>query len=78
MRITNNMLTRAQFEGLSMNMAALAKAQTQVSTGKRLSQASDDPTASTQIMASGTSLRALEDYRTNVQRASSRVGASRA
>src|SRR3954471_780951 len=73
MRITNNMLTHAQFEGLSVNMAAIAKAQAQVSSGKRLQQASDDPTGATQIMASSTSLRALEDYRTNVKRASSRV-----
>lgn len=73
MRITNNMLTRSQFDTLARNMAGLEKAQAQVSTGKRLQQASDDPTAATQILDSGSALRALDQYRTNVQRASSRV-----
>lgn len=55
-------------------MAALLKSQTQATTGKRLQAASDDPTAAVQIMASQSSLAALDQYRTNVQRASSRVG----
>jgi flagellar hook-associated protein 3 FlgL len=73
MRITNNMLARAQFDGLSMNMAALMKAQAQMTSGHRLQQASDDPTAATQIMASATSLRALDQYKSNVQRSASRI-----
>lgn len=73
MRITSNMITRSQIDGMANNLAALDRAQARVTTGHRLLQASDDPTAATQIMASGTSLRALDQYRTNVQRASSRV-----
>ncbi|MEP6493429.1 MAG: flagellar hook-associated protein FlgL [bacterium] len=73
MRITNSITARSQFEGLAANMAALLKAQTQATTGKRIQVASDDPTASVQIMNSDSSLRALDQYRTNVQRASSRV-----
>jgi flagellar hook-associated protein 3 FlgL len=74
MRITNNIMSRAQFDGLSASMAALDKAQSQVVSGKRLQLASDDPTAAMQVMTSDSSLRALDQYRTNVQRASSRIG----
>ena len=73
MRITSNMITRSQMNELAANMAALDRAQAQVTTGHRLQQASDDPTAATRIMASSTSLRALDQYKSNVQRASSRV-----
>lgn len=73
MRITNNMIVSQQMAGTQLNMAALQKAQEQLTLGKRLTAASDDPAAATQIMASGSSLRSLEQYRTNVQRATSRV-----
>jgi len=73
MRITNNIMSRAQFDGLSAAMAALDKAQSQVTSGKRLQVASDDPTAAMQVMNSDSALRALDQYRTNVQMASSRV-----
>src|ERR1043166_6958468 len=73
MRITNNMMSSSQLDGLSLNIAALNKAQATVTSGHRMQQASDDPTAATQVMASASSLRALDSYRTGVQRASSRV-----
>jgi flagellar hook-associated protein 3 FlgL len=74
MRITSNMMASQQLAGLQINMAALQKAQQQVSTGKRLSSASEDPSATMSIMQSGSSLRALEQYRTSVQSATSRLG----
>jgi flagellar hook-associated protein 3 FlgL len=55
-------------------MALMQKAQQQSTTGKRLSAPSDDPVAATRIMQTGSSLRALEQYRTSVTRASSRLG----
>lgn len=73
MRITNSIIATAQWDGLAANMAALMKAQSQVSSGKRLQAASDDPLAATQIMSSGSALRALDQYKTNVQAASSRI-----
>src|SRR5882724_2980148 len=73
MRITSNMVTAQQMTGLQANIAALQKAQQQVTTGKRLTAASDDPAAAARIMNADGSLRALEQYRTNVQNASSRV-----
>ena len=74
MRITNNMIVQAQFDAMQSNIAALSRASAVATNGKRLQQASDDPTSATQIMASNSALRALDTYRTNVQRASSRVG----
>ena len=73
MRITNNIMTRTQFDGLAAAMAAMNDAQARVTSGKRLQSASDDPAAAMQVMTSDSSLRALDQYRTNVQRASSRV-----
>jgi flagellar hook-associated protein 3 FlgL len=73
MRITSNMIAAQQMTGLQTNIALLQKSQQQATTGKRFSAPSDDPTAATGVMAAGSSLRALEQYRTNVQRASSRV-----
>ncbi len=73
MRITSNMIAAQQMTGLQSNIALLQKAQQTATTGKRFSAPSDDPTAATGSMAAGSSLRALEQYRTNVQRASSRI-----
>jgi flagellar hook-associated protein 3 FlgL len=73
MRITNSIIATSQWNGLAANMAALMKAQAQVSSGNRLQAASDDPLAATQIMSSSSSLRALDQYKTNVQAASSRI-----
>lgn len=73
MRITNNMTAQAQLDGLSLNMTALLKVQEQVSSGNRLQAASDDPAAATRIVSTNSSLASLDQYLTNVQRASSRV-----
>lgn len=73
MRITNNMIVQSQFDAMQNNIGALSRASAVATTGKRIQQASDDPTASTQVMSSNTTLRALDQYKTNVQRASSRI-----
>jgi flagellar hook-associated protein 3 FlgL len=74
MRITNNMIVSRQLDGLQANATAMDRAQAAVTSGKRLTSASADPSAASQIMASSSSLRSLEQYRANVQRATSRVG----
>lgn len=75
MRITNNTIATQSLSGLQANMAALLKLQTQVSSQNRLTAASDDPTAATQIMSAGSSLRAIDQYSTNIDAANSRVSA---
>jgi flagellar hook-associated protein 3 FlgL len=61
--------------GLQSNLTALNKASTQATTGKRLTAASDDPSASATIMQSASSLRAIQQYKTTVSRASDRIAA---
>ncbi|HXT19059.1 MAG TPA: flagellar hook-associated protein FlgL [Gemmatimonadaceae bacterium] len=73
MRISNNLVVQQQLAGLTQNMTALQQASQRVTTGKQLLEASDDPLAATQVMASSTSLAALDQYKSNVQAASSRV-----
>ena len=75
MRITNNIIVQSQLDGLQSNLTALNKAQTQASSGKRLTAASDDPAAAATIMSSASSLRAIAQYKTNVSQASDRIGA---
>jgi flagellar hook-associated protein 3 FlgL len=74
MRITNNMMASQQLAGLQTNMLLMQKAQQQVTTGKRINQPSDDPSATMSIMRSGSSLRALDQYRTSITTAQSRLG----
>ena len=73
MRITSNMIAAQQMTALQSNIALLQQANEQVTTGKRINQASDDPAASMSVMNSGSALRALEQYQTNVKRAANRV-----
>ena len=73
MRITSNMIAAQQMTGIQSNLALLEQAQQRVTTGNRFSAASEDPSAAVKVMSAGSSLRALEQYRTNVQRASSRI-----
>jgi flagellar hook-associated protein 3 FlgL len=73
MRITSNMIAAQQMTALQSNISLLQQANEQVTTGKRINQASDDPAASMSVMKTGSSLRALEQYQTNVKRASDRL-----
>src|SRR2546423_6634180 len=73
MRITSNMIASQQMTALQSNISLLQQAQARLASGKRLNEASDDPTAALNVMGTESALRALEQYRTNVQRASSRI-----
>src|SRR5512133_2924996 len=73
MRITSSMIAAQQMASLQSNVSLLQQAQARLSSGKRLNAASDDPAAAMNVMGTGSALRALEQYRTNVQRASNRI-----
>ena len=75
MRITNNIIVQRQLAGLQSNLAAIDNAQSQVSSGKKVQVASDDPAAASGIMTAATMLRAIKQYRTNVNSATDRVNA---
>lgn len=71
MRITNNIIQRNALASLQANARGLATAQQRVSTGIRIERASDDPTASSAIMGSQSSLRSVDQYRRNIDSARS-------
>jgi flagellar hook-associated protein 3 FlgL len=73
MRITSNMIAAQQMTALQTNASLMQQAQARLSSGKRLNAASDDPAAAMSVMGTGSALRALEQYRTNVKRASDRI-----
>ena len=73
MRITSNMIAAQQMTALQSNIALLQQANERVTTGKRINQASDDPAASMNVMNASSALRALEQYQSNVKRASNRI-----
>src|ERR1044071_9442129 len=73
MRITSNMIAAQQMTALQANISLMQQAQARLSSGKKLNAASDNPAAAMSVMGTGSSLRALEQYRTNVQRASNRI-----
>ena len=75
MRITNNILQRNAVAALQASQRRVAEAQTQANTGMRFTRASEDPVAASESMRSGGSLRALEQYRRNIQGAIGKVGA---
>jgi len=67
MRISNSILSRAQFSVVSQAMSGVHRAHGPVMSVKRIQAARDVPTAAL-------TLRALDQYRANVQRATSRIG----
>jgi flagellar hook-associated protein 3 FlgL len=72
MRITNNIVLRNSLAGLQTNRAAVQKLQSQIAAGVRLSTASEDPTAADQLMGTSSSLGAIDQYKRNIDAATSR------
>lgn len=73
MRITNNIIRQDALASLQTAMRQMSDAQSQVSTGLRLQKASDDPAAAAEVMRSSGSLRAIDQYRRNIQAVNARV-----
>lgn len=73
MRITNAILGREALSGYQSQLQALNRVRAEVSTGLRVSRPSDDPVSVPTIMQSSSGLRALEQYRRNVQAGQSRL-----
>jgi flagellar hook-associated protein 3 FlgL len=73
MRITNNILLRRQLSGLQSNAQSLDRAQSLVSSGLKVTKLSDDPSAGGAIMATSSGLRAISQYRRNVEQAQGRI-----
>ena len=73
MRITNNAVSRNALASLQRSLKQVDEAQHRATTGLRVERASDDPSASNSIMASGSSLRAITQYKRNIDSATARL-----
>jgi len=73
LRITNSTLAKEALSGFQAQMRALDTARREASTGLRVSRASDDPLAAAGVMQSASGLRALEQYRRNLETARARL-----
>jgi flagellar hook-associated protein 3 FlgL len=62
-RVTNNTLFRNTLRDIQSTAEAFARAQQQVSSGKRLQQASDDPSAAAIGLRERAEIRAVDRYR---------------
>ena len=75
MRITNSITTQKALRTMQQSQREIARASDRVTTGLRFSRASEDPNAAGQVMRTSGSLRALEQYRRNVDAATARASA---
>ncbi|HSW31159.1 MAG TPA: flagellin [Longimicrobiales bacterium] len=73
MRITNATLAKEALSGFQAQMRAVEAARREATTGLRVSRPSDDPLAVAGVMQSSSGLRALEQYRRNLEWARSRL-----
>ena len=67
------MIERQALGSLQRNLSRVVSAQTQVSSGLRVQVVSDDPTAASQALGASSSIRAIEQYRRNIDAARSRA-----
>jgi flagellar hook-associated protein 3 FlgL len=65
-RITNNSIQDSILNGLYTNRSVLTKLQEQVSTGKKVSTPSDDPSATYDILSSNQKLNKIDSYIKNI------------
>lgn len=75
MRITNSITTQKALRTMQHAQRDIARASDRVTTGLRFTRASEDPNAAGQVMRTSGSLRALEQYRRNVDAAAARTAA---
>ena len=75
MRITTNMMATLSIADLQQNVAQVNASRDQVSTGLRIQAMSDNPGAASQVVQASSTLRALTQYKTNVQAGTARAQA---
>lgn len=74
MRVTSNLLVRDQISALQTTASAMSRAQAQLTSGRRIMVASDDPVGTRDVMAMDGRLRAITQYRRGLDAARSRIG----
>jgi flagellar hook-associated protein 3 FlgL len=78
MRVTNALITRDIITRLQTNQSRVAEAQDRVSSGLRIRKMSDDPSDAGAVLQTSAALRALGQYRRNVEAVGSRLDAEEA
>jgi flagellar hook-associated protein 3 FlgL len=73
LRITQQLQQKQTLTALRNNLSRVSEIQQQVSSGRRVSRASDDPTAIGSILRTSSGLRAIDQYRRNLQTADTRL-----
>lgn len=73
MRVTSNLLVRDQLSALQTTASALAQAQARLTTGKKITAASQDPVGARDVMATDGRLRAITQYRRGLESAKQRL-----
>jgi flagellar hook-associated protein 3 FlgL len=66
MRVTNQLITRNSQARLQANLAAVNRLREDISSGVRLRKLSDDPLAGSEVVRIGSSLRAITQFRRNI------------
>lgn len=74
MRVSTIGFTQSTLAGVRRAATALQEATERTQTGLRVASPSDDPGGAASIMAASSSLRAIEQYRRNVNSAQARIG----
>jgi flagellar hook-associated protein 3 FlgL len=73
LRITHRLQQTQSLAALRENLSRVSEVQRQVSSGRRVERASDDPTAVGSILRASSGLRAIDQYRRNLQTADVRL-----
>lgn len=76
MRVTNNLIHKGVQSELQRSLAGIHDANLRVTTGLRIRKPSDDPAGAAEVMATDRRIRALDQYRRNIDAAAARVGAA--
>jgi flagellar hook-associated protein 3 FlgL len=72
MRVTNQTVLRNSISRLQQNLQSVERAREDIASGLRLRRMSQDPTAGSEVMRVGGSMRAIEQFRRNI-----RIGVAR-
>jgi len=75
MRISNQMILRQSQNRLQSGLQGIDKLREDISSGIRIQRMSDDPTSASEVVRVGSSLRAIERFRQNSQKGTTRSGA---
>ncbi len=74
-RITNNAIVRTSLASIQDNLRRVGEAHQRATSGLRISRVSDDPAGASQVLGADRGLRALEQYRRNIDSARTRLDA---